>query len=33
MGRPDFGRPTALPVARHLHDDVVAVDGDATEGL
>ena len=33
MGRLDFGRPPAPPVAQHLHDDINVVDGDAGEGL
>ena len=33
MGRLDFGRPTAPPIAQHLHDDSDVVDGGAAEGL
>ena len=33
MGRPNFGRPTAPPIAQHLHDDADAIDGDVAEGL
>ena len=33
MGRPDFGRPTALPIPHHLHDDNNAIDGDTVEGI
>ena len=33
MGRPDLGRPSAPPVAQHLHEDADAVDRDEIEGL
>ena len=33
MGQPNFGQLPAHPVAQHFHNDIDAVDGDATEGV